>query len=274
MVNVPFAAAESLQLVDVSARAMDETILLPFAFDELYCRGAAQGWVPAVHIWRHNRAFVLGLRDRRLPFAETAMRELTAQGYSVCVRNSGGAAVPLDPGVVNISAIIPKPQAKADIRADFVEMAQLIRATVARISGLAIKDGEVGGAYCPGEFDLSAAGKKFCGISQRRQIGAIVVQAFVNVEGDSGKRAEAVRHFYQTASGKVPGEQEKSYPLVVKDMMASLSEFDPAITVDKFTVALISVLQERIALSVKAYPPELKAKLGQTIQLLKERYDR
>ncbi len=55
--------------------------------------------------WVHHRTIVLGIQDTRLPFLEDGVKLLEDEGYRVIVRNSGGLAVVLDEGVLNISLI-------------------------------------------------------------------------------------------------------------------------------------------------------------------------
>ncbi|TLS54301.1 hypothetical protein FE782_02865 [Paenibacillus antri] len=180
-----------------------EDIYYPFACEEWLCREAGEDRVPvpAVHLWRHERAFVLGLRDSRLPNAAAAMDWLEREeGYRVMVRNSGGAAVPLDLGVVNVTLVRRGAPGKLDMNADFRLMAGLLAGTLEPF-GVAFDTGEVEGSYCPGEYDLSVGGRKFCGLAQRRQQRAYSVQAFVNAEGDAAARAALVREFYRRAGG-------------------------------------------------------------------------
>src|SRR3546814_13002901 len=61
--------------------------------------------------------------------------------------------------------------------------------------------GEIAGAYCPGEYDVSIGGRKVSGIAQRRRLDAYVVQAFVVIEGDGDERARLVHRFYELATG-------------------------------------------------------------------------
>ena len=51
---------------------------------------------------------VLGIQDTRLPFLEEGISIFKGRGLSVIVRNSGGLAVVLDEGVLNISLVFPK----------------------------------------------------------------------------------------------------------------------------------------------------------------------
>jgi octanoyl-[GcvH]:protein N-octanoyltransferase len=196
-------------------------ISYPFALDELLCRQTGEGGPPVCHLWRHPRAFVMGPKDSRLPGAAKAVRWLEDEGYAVMVRNSGGAAVPLDTGVINLSLIMPMPAKYAyGFRDDFERMYLLIRRTVEAFH-FKINKGEVQGSYCPGEYDLHIDGYKFCGIAQRRQIKAMIIHAFVLVEGSGAVRAETVKAFYEQAG---EGAQPGTYPIIVPESMRSLQE--------------------------------------------------
>lgn len=208
--------------------ASDTDIYYPFAVEERLCREAGEGRLPSpiVHLWRHERAFVLGLRDSRLPNAAAAMEWLEREeGRRVMVRNSGGAAVPLDPGVVNVTLMQASVPGRLGMNDDFRLMADVLADALAPF-GVAFDAGEVAGSYCPGDFDLSVGGRKFCGLAQRRQLRAYAVQAFVNAEGDSRERAALVREFYRRAgaggAAPAPGVLD-----VRGDAMGSLTELCP-----------------------------------------------
>src|SRR5690606_4358177 len=142
------------------------------------------GEAPLLHLWRHDKALVLGLRDRRLPRAKEAMSRFEQKAWSVMVRNSGGALVPLDAGVLNLTIINPNHPGAVRVHEDFQQMADLIAGAVQLVQEHAdVRTGEILGAYCPGDYDLSIDGVKFCGIAQRRRLGAYAVQAFFDVDG-------------------------------------------------------------------------------------------
>ncbi|WP_028609982.1 lipoate--protein ligase family protein [Paenibacillus harenae] len=196
-------------------------VLYSFALDELLCRHTGKGGPSICHIWRYPRGFVMGLRDSRLPGAGEAQRRLEAEGWSAVVRNSGGAAVPLDLGVINISIILPKPSVQSfHFHDDFERMYALIRLALEETS-CEVQKGEISGAYCPGEYDLSINGMKFCGIAQRRQTHASIVQAFVVAEGSGRERTRLVRSFYDQAA---IGEGPFDHPVVTDTSTASLQE--------------------------------------------------
>ncbi|WP_426448543.1 lipoate--protein ligase family protein [Paenibacillus sp. S-38] len=210
-----------LLLLDRTKELGEQDVLYHFALEELLCRHVGEGGAPLCHLWRHPKGFVMGLRDSRLPGAAEATAWLEAQGYCAVVRNSGGAAVPLDPGVVNVSLILPKRRAgEIDFRDDFERMYLLLAETL-KETGCRVEKGEILGAYCPGDFDLSIGGRKFCGIAQRRQAHAYVVQAFVIVEGSGTAMARLARGFYDRAAA---GREGLGHPDVAEGSMASLQE--------------------------------------------------
>ncbi|RAV00929.1 lipoyl protein ligase domain-containing protein [Paenibacillus sp. YN15] len=225
-------------LAELSADVTDA-----FAWDEVACRKTGKGEFPALaRIWRHPRAIVLGLRDRRLPYAGTAMEKLRGDGFSVGVRNSGGAAVPLDSGVVNLSLILPYEQGtRMDFHREFRLMANLIADAVKPWSK-EVRWGEIRGSFCPGEYDLALSGRKFCGIAQRRQLRACVVSAFVIVEGSGEERGQVAQRFYREATGGVSHADD---PMVVPASMASLQELAGVPSAEAFLGSLRELLDGR-----------------------------
>ncbi len=83
------------------------------------------------------------------------------EGYRVVVRNSGGLAVVLDSGVLNISLIFPEMKNTIAIEQGYEAMYALIAAMLAPY-GARVEAGEIVGSYCPGSYDLSISGKKVC----------------------------------------------------------------------------------------------------------------
>jgi len=259
---------------------VEDGVGLPFAVDELECSNVAAGASPIVHIWRHPRAVVLGLRDRRLPCARQAMDELEEAGWSVMVRNSGGAAVPLDDGVVNITLITPSKPGAVHIHEDFRVMAQLVRDAVRLLVNNRdpnIQSGEIAGAYCPGEYDLAIDGYKFCGIAQRRRIGANIVQAFVVVEGSGADRVKTVAQYYDTASRGEAASNANALQ-VNEHSTRSLQELlgeTAAITSDRFAEAVrTAILGDSLPISeARDYSLYDLVELRQMVATMKQRYD-
>lgn len=224
-----FFTQRKWRFIDQSISANNASPLESFAMDDTLCHVVGQGEsVPAIRTWVHYDAVVLGIQDHRLPYIEDGMRTLQESGYTPIVRNSGGLAVVLDGGVLNISIILNEEQ-PLSINAAFDVMVDFVRAIFPEIAQR-IDVYEIIGSYCPGSYDLSIDGKKFAGISQRRMKNGIAVQIYLCVEGDGRARAELIRAFYKEG---LKGEETKfRYPEVQPEVMASLAQLtNTALTV-------------------------------------------
>src|SRR5699024_401737 len=140
--------------------------------------------------------------------------------YKAIVRNSGGLAVALDRGVLNLSIILPDVK-QVSIDDGFSAMYQMIRHMFLDLTD-EIKAYEIVGSYCPGDYDLSIDGIKFAGISQRRVKDAAAIQIYLDIEGNSFERASLVKQFYDIS---LRGEETKfTYPDVNPGVLGSLSK--------------------------------------------------
>ncbi|ASS97914.1 octanoyltransferase [Geobacillus thermocatenulatus] len=230
-------------------RVIDQSHLGPlfdakqsFAIDDTLCTAVGAGCSDAVvRTWVHDDTIVLGIADTKLPHFHEAVSFLHKEGYRVVVRNSGGLAVVLDSGVLNISLIFPEATHQIAIEQGYEAMYALIAAMLAPY-GVRVEAGEVVGSYCPGSYDLGIGGKKFAGISQRRVRGGVAVQIYLCVDGSGAARAELIRRFYELGR---QGEKTKfAYPDVVPAVMASLSELlGCELSIDELLVALWRTLQ-------------------------------
>ncbi|GGA21785.1 lipoate--protein ligase family protein [Psychrobacillus lasiicapitis] len=228
---------------DQSLSGKSRSALESFAADDLLCHLVGQGLSPAtVRTWVHDQTVVLGIQDHRLPFVEEAQDFLRTQGYIPIVRNSGGLAVVLDEGVLNISIVLSEQAQSVDISAGYDVMLTFIRLLFPEAEGK-IEAYEIVGSYCPGSYDLSIDGKKFAGISQRRLRQGIAVQIYLCVEGSGSERAELIRQFYEIG---VQGEETKfSYPVIKPEVMASLNELlNASLTVQDIVIRVQQVLQQ------------------------------
>jgi len=213
-----------------------------FAIDDTLCTTVGQGTSDAVvRSWVHHNTIVLGIQDTKLPHLQEGLSFLREQGYRVIVRNSGGLAVVLDEGVLNLSLILPETKKGIDINRGYDAMWELVKHMLSRYDA-DIEAREIIGSYCPGSYDLSVNGKKFAGISQRRIRGGVAVQIYLCADGSGSARAELIRQFYERA---LRGEETKFiYPDIVPDTMASLSELlHESITIQTLMLKLLETLR-------------------------------
>ncbi|QQK81738.1 lipoate--protein ligase family protein [Salicibibacter cibi] len=202
-----------------SEKGLDYSPLHSFAYDDTLCESVGkENSFPIVHTWIHKPTIVLGTLDSRLPSIHRAIEQHNKDGFHIIVRNSGGLAVFLDPGILNISLIV-KDTKTFTINAAYTFMWNVVR-EMYRDAAKEILAGEIVGSYCPGNYDLSIGGKKFAGISQRRLRDGISIQVYLAITGIGSERAEVIRRFYQVAGG----EHSPSTPTVKPESMASISE--------------------------------------------------
>lgn len=219
--NLPFESVR-WRVVDRTNVNIPNPAIESFAVDDTLCTFVGRGESPpAVHLWVHRNTVVLGALDTRLPNFHKGVDYLKENGYDVVVRNSGGAAVVLDPGVLNISVVLPPENSGFSINAGYEYLLALIKKLLGHL-GEKVQAGEIVGSYCPGSYDVSVAGKKFGGMAQRRRRNAVAVQAFILVDGAGSERAQLIRGFYDRAAGDHP--EAGDYPHVHVDTMASLVE--------------------------------------------------
>ncbi|AZU64645.1 lipoate--protein ligase family protein [Neobacillus mesonae] len=210
------------RVIDQSSAGRQFLALESFGYDDTLCASVGAGKAPATaRTWVHHDTIVLGIQDTKLPYLQEGIQFLNEQGYQVIVRNSGGLAVVLDQGVLNISLIFPESDKGIDINRGYDTMWALIQRMFADFPET-IEAREITGSYCPGSYDLSIHGKKFAGISQRRLRRGVAVQIYLCVNGSGSQRAEIVREFYSRA--KRNDETKFVYPMIVPEVMASLSE--------------------------------------------------
>jgi octanoyl-[GcvH]:protein N-octanoyltransferase len=231
------------RIIDQSAVGIHFQALQSFGTDDTLCASVGAGEAPATaRTWVHHNTVVLGIQDTRLPFLNEGIQFLQDQGYQAIVRNSGGLAVVLDEGVLNISLIFPEVEKGIDINRGYDSMWQLIQQMFADFPHQ-IEAREIIGSYCPGSYDLSIEGKKFAGISQRRLKKGVAVQIYLCVNGSGGQRAELVKQFYKLA--KQEADTKFAYPEIVPAVMASLEELlQTPLTISDVMLRLLNQLKE------------------------------
>lgn len=230
------------RIVDQSSLGPQFHALQSFAMDDTLCTTVGNGTSAAtMRSWVHHNTIVLGIQDTRLPYLKQGIQFLKEQDFHVIVRNSGGLAVVLDEGVLNISLLFQETDKGIDIDLGYDTMWHLIKEML-KDYDVTIEAKEIVGSYCPGSYDLSINDKKFAGISQRRIRGGVAVQIYLCATESGSARAALVRDFYNLA---IQGEETRfTYPEIVPSTMASLSELlGEKITVQDLMMRLLQTLQ-------------------------------
>jgi octanoyl-[GcvH]:protein N-octanoyltransferase len=235
---------EQWRVIDQSLSALYTSALQSFGMDDTLCASVGAGLVPATaRTWVHRNTIVLGIQDTKLPFLEEGMQYLKEKGYDVIVRNSGGLAVVLDEGVLNISLIFPEKEKGIDINRGYDAMWKLVKEMFAQYNHV-IEAREIVGSYCPGSYDLSINGKKFAGISQRRIRKGVAVQIYLCVNGSGSERAETIQNFY--ALSKKEEQTKYAYPDIVPHVMSSLTDLlEIDLTIQDVMLMFLKALQSK-----------------------------
>ena len=121
------------RFMDESISARNRSALESFAADDTLCHLVGQQMsIPTVRTWVHDKTIVLGIQDHRLPNISEATALLEKAGYQSIVRNSGGLAVVLDEGVLNISMILSEQNSAIDIPAGYEIMLEFVQTVISR----------------------------------------------------------------------------------------------------------------------------------------------
>ncbi|MEI4829755.1 biotin/lipoate A/B protein ligase family protein [Bacillus sp. FJAT-53711] len=230
------------RIVDQSSLGPQFHALQSFAMDDTLCTTVGNGTSAAtMRSWVHHNTIVLGIQDTRLPYLKQGIEFLKSKDFHVIVRNSGGLAVVLDEGVLNVSLLFQETEKGIDIDLGYDTMWHLIKEML-KDYDVNIEAKEIVGSYCPGSYDLSIDDKKFAGISQRRIRGGVAVQIYLCATNSGSERAALVRDFYNLA---IQGEETRfTYPEIIPSTMASLSELlGKDITVQDLMMRLLKTLQ-------------------------------
>ena len=230
------------RFIDHTSLGSSFSAVQSFAIDDTLCHSVGMGESPSVaRAWVHEQTVVLGIQDSRLPFLESGITYLHSQGYNVIVRNSGGLAVVLDEGVLNITLVFSEKEQRIAINQGYDAMVEFVR-YMFKDYPVKIEAKEIVGSYCPGSYDLSIDGKKFAGISQRRVRNGVAVQIYLCINRSGSKRAAMIKEFYRQAKGEQ--DTKFQYPVIQPDVMASLSELlKDNLTVEETMIRLQKTLE-------------------------------
>lgn len=239
----PLLQQDTWRFIDQSITMKGKTPLESFAMDDTLCEIVGQyRCTSTIRTWVHDHTVVLGIQDHRLPYVQEGIQFLNSRNYQAIVRNSGGLAVVLDSGVLNISIILSEQAGSININEGYEVMVDLIKLLFPEACDK-IEAYEIIGSYCPGSYDLSIGGKKFAGISQRRLRQGIAVQIYLCIEGSGSERAKLVKDFYTVS--KKQEETKFVYPNIQPEVMASLSELlNKPLTVQETVFRLQAVLNQ------------------------------
>lgn len=205
--------------------------ILSNAIDDYSVRNVKEDEV-ILHLFQHP-GINMGTDDFFHDDLENGIRYFEKKGMPVFLRQSGGRAIVSDEGVLNMSLIYQSSESYED---SYRYYAKFIQDALSPISK-SIEVGMIDGAYCPGTYDLSISGKKFCGTAQKRVGKGIELDSYLSVNGDQTQRTLLISGFYQ-ALGINP------FP-IHPDFMASLEEFTASLEINDVVEMFINEMRRR-----------------------------
>ncbi len=169
---------------------------------QLLANFAQTNQAPLAMIWQSAPALIASQADRNLPRFQDAVQRCAAEGWPVYVRSSGGSAVALAPGVVNIGLIVAWSAVRPSIEQGFQMICTALIGTLARF-GVGAHTGNAPGSFCDGRCNVLVNGRKIAGTSQRHASrgsrGALLVHATIVVDAAPALLTSAVARFYESA---------------------------------------------------------------------------
>ncbi|WP_415887992.1 biotin/lipoate A/B protein ligase family protein [Neptuniibacter sp. QD37_6] len=159
-------------------------------------------------IWETTQCLVATRKETRFPNFEQACQQLEQEQWPVIVRDSGGTAVPLQQGILNLAVIFPQRTDQAfDLDMVYIALCEPIKRALSNI-GLKADYGSTEGSYCDGRYNLNVDGLKITGTAQKIMLSppnnknvkqGVLAQAMLMVDVDAETGTHWVNRFYQLA---------------------------------------------------------------------------
>ena len=170
-------------------------------FDELLLDHVIKGKSgPCLCINRAPQCLVTTVRESRMVNFEASCQELSALGWPVVVRCTGGSCVPQGGGVLNFSMVHPKVRGWS-LDDGYKLLCDFLTHFLASY-GLTATTGEVPGSFCDGRHNLQVGGQKLVGTAQRwaggsRENAAVLAHACLLVDLDLVVATEKINTLYR-----------------------------------------------------------------------------
>jgi lipoate-protein ligase A len=161
---------------------------------------------PIALIWESEPALVVSQSDRHLPRFAAAVTDAERAGWPVIVRHTGGTAVPLVPGIINLGLIASWRTGRPTLGAAYEPLCSLLIGAMGNL-GITATTGRAPGAFCDGRWNILVNQRKVAGTSQRQSCfggrGAVLLHATVIVDADPAMLTAITARFYETAGQRV-----------------------------------------------------------------------
>lgn len=169
-----------------------ENALLSTAIDDYSLKNVQEDTM-IFHLFQHE-GINMGRDDTRIENFDQGIAYYQSQNVPVTLRQSGGRSIVSDQGVISVSlTYVAKHN---DVYRHFSEFGQFISSAFTHL-GVTIDTGLIDGAYCPGDSDLSIAGKKFSGTAMKKFKNNVEMDAYIAINGAQLPRTRLVQGFYE-----------------------------------------------------------------------------
>lgn len=162
-------------------------------------------------LWEVSQCLAVTKKETRFPNYENARIEMCSKGWPPIVRKSGGTAVPLHAGILNLSIIVPQANtSNYDLDDMYMALCEPINRALVKL-GLKPEYGETPGSYCDGRYNLNINGLKITGTAQKIMLSppnskelkqGVLAQAMLMIEADTKHGTNLVNSFYHTAGSE------------------------------------------------------------------------
>lgn len=132
-----------------------------------------------------DQALVVPRRMSRIDCFDIASQAVSAVGWPVLLRETGGEPVPQSAATINIALVYVAPRSEGDqhrIETAYRRLCQPLCDLVTRW-GATASVGEVDGAFCDGRYNVNIDGRKWIGTAQRWRQGLSGTRPVVLVHG-------------------------------------------------------------------------------------------
>ncbi|WP_101494749.1 lipoyl protein ligase domain-containing protein [Salinivibrio proteolyticus] len=121
----------------------------------------------ALLLWQPDAQTLVLPAGQKWPQTPELRRALSALGWQIQSRRTGGAPVPQLPGVINVSYLTVWPaNTPYHIQTAYQYFCTILQSFFHQL-GIATTVGDTPGSYCDGDYNLNIAGKKVVGTAQR-----------------------------------------------------------------------------------------------------------
>lgn len=170
--------------------------------DRVATRGAGRDW----SVWRTYQSLIAPSSAANAAGFDAAAREMSARGWPVYIRDTGGDITPQSPGVVNVSSAFVFPQTSAtSIRETYERFCAPLLAFFDTL-GFKAYLASVEGSFCDGAFNIVIDGRKLAGTAQRWRLVrlpdgrpgvAVLAHAAILADADVAEGVAETNLFYR-----------------------------------------------------------------------------